>query len=141
MVQGLDEASIRRIAIEAADESSCIVFAEAPRLERCVLNLMTNALKYSAADSPVRLRLFREQGRVVLDVIDCGIGIAPETAKRLFDRYYRSPGGKAQAEGLGLGLYIARLIVEAHGGRIEVLSEIGKGSTFRLILPPYVESS
>ncbi len=141
VVQGLDDASTRRIAIEAKDESPCIVFAEAPRLERCVLNLITNALKYSAADSPVRLRLFRDQGRVVLDVIDCGIGIAPETAKRLFDRYYRSAGGKAQAEGLGLGLYIARLIVEAHGGRIEVLSEIGKGSTFRLILPPYVKPS
>ncbi len=141
VVQRLDEASTRRIAIEGKDESPCIVFAEAPRLERCVLNLITNALKYSAADSPVRLRLFRDQGRVVLDVIDCGIGIAPETAKKLFDRYYRSAGGKAQAEGLGLGLYIARLIVEAHGGRIEVLSEIGKGSTFRLILPPHVESS
>jgi signal transduction histidine kinase len=55
--------------------------------------------------------------------------------KMLFDRYYRTNAGKARASGLGLGLYIARLIVEAHGGRIDVSSELGKGSTFRVILP------
>jgi len=104
-----------------------------------VVNLITNALKYSAEHSPVRIRLSRDPGRVVLDVIDYGIGVAPDTAKRLFDRYYRSAGGKAHTEGLGLGLYIARLIVEAHGGRIEVLSEMGKGSTFRILLPLPVE--
>ncbi len=140
MVERLDQAQARRIAIEAEDESPYTVFADAPRLERCVVNLVTNALKYSAEDSPVRIRLSRDRSRVVLDVIDRGIGVAPETAKRLFDRYYRSAGGKAQAEGLGLGLYIARLIVEAHGGRIEVLSEIGKGSTFRVLLPAPVGS-
>jgi two-component system, NtrC family, sensor histidine kinase KinB len=141
MVERLDEAQARRIAIEAEDESPYLVFADAPRLERCVVNLITNALKYSAEDSPVRIRLSRDRSCVVLDVIDRGIGIAPETAKRLFDRYYRSAGGKAHTEGLGLGLYIARLIVEAHGGRIEVLSEIGKGSTFKMLLPAPVESA
>ena len=67
-------------------------------------------------------------------MIDRGIGIAPESVKMLFDRYYRTTAGKARASGLGLGLYIARLIVEAHGGRIDVSSEVGKGSTFRVTL-------
>ena len=68
-------------------------------------------------------------------MIDHGIGIPPESVKRLFERYYRTNVGKARAEGLGLGLYIARMIVEAHGGRIDVSSEVGKGSTFTLSLP------
>jgi two-component system, NtrC family, sensor histidine kinase KinB len=136
VVERLDEARARRIAIEATEEEGpYTVLADTRQLERCVVNLLTNALKYSPEDSPVRIRLSREGSLTVLDVVDRGIGIAPETAQKLFDRYYRTAGGKAQAEGLGLGLYIARLIVEAHGGRIEVLSEIGKGSTLRVILP------
>jgi len=106
----------------------------ASRLERVVANFVTNALKYSAEDAPVSVRLARRGSDVSLEVIDRGIGIAPESVNRLFERYYRAPGGKARASGLGLGLYIARLIVEAHGGRIDVSSEVGKGSTFRLIL-------
>ncbi len=78
----------------------------------------TNALKYSAEDAPVRARLARNGSDIVLEVIDRGIGIAPESVKMLFDRYYRTTGGKARAAGLGLGLYIARLIVEAHGGEL-----------------------
>ncbi len=140
VVERMDEASAHRIAIEANDEGPYTVLADAPQLERCVVNLLTNALKYSPEGSPVGLRLFREGSRIGLDVVDRGIGIAPETAKKLFDRYYRATTGKAQAEGLGLGLYIARLIVEGHDGRIDVLSEIGKGSTFRLILPAHGES-
>jgi nitrogen-specific signal transduction histidine kinase len=83
----------------------------------------------------VTARLRREEGAVVLEVTDRGIGIAPDAAKDIFARYYRARTAKTTASGLGLGLYIARLIVEAHGGRIEVSSEVGKGSTFRLSLP------
>jgi NtrC-family two-component system sensor histidine kinase KinB len=136
VVERLDGARTGRIVIEAGDGPPYIVFADALRIERCVVNLLTNALKYSPEESSVRIRLSRHRDQVVIDVIDSGIGVAPEALKRLFDRFYRTPGGKAKAEGLGLGLYIARLIVEAHGGRIEVHSEIGKGSTFSLILPP-----
>ena len=71
----------------------------------------------------------------MLEVIDRGIGIALESVKQLFERYYRAPGGKARAS--GLGLYIARLIVEAHGGRTDVSSEVGKGCTFKPILPSH----
>ena len=67
-------------------------------------------------------------------MIDHGVGIAPESVHRLFERYYRAPTG-SNVGGLGLGLYITRFIAEAHGGRVDVRSELGKGSTFSLVLP------
>ncbi|HSO36758.1 MAG TPA: sensor histidine kinase, partial [Labilithrix sp.] len=103
-----------------------------------VSNLLTNALKYSADDAPVLVRIVRAGSSVQLSVVDHGIGIAAESLEMLFDRYYRASAGKARAEGLGLGLYIARLIVEAHGGRIDVVSQLGSGSTFRVTLPSHV---
>jgi PAS domain S-box-containing protein len=136
-VDSLDEARTGRITLETADAraASYAVFADASRLERVITNLLTNALKYSAEDTPVTVRFAQKGNEVTLDVIDRGIGIPAENVKRLFDRYYRTTAGKARAGGLGLGLYIARLVIEAHGGRIDVSSEVGRGSTFTLILP------
>ena len=65
---------------------------------------------------------------------DRGIGIAPEDVPHVFERFFRARGAR-QPEGLGLGLYITRLLVHAHGGRIEVASQLGQGSTFRVVLP------
>jgi signal transduction histidine kinase len=132
----LDEDRARRITITTDKASRYTVLADGPRLERVINNLLTNALKYSAENAPVLIRIAQTDSGIELDIVDRGIGIAPESIKRLFDRYYRTPGGKARASGLGLGLYIARLIVEAHGGRIGVHSVVGEGSTFRLNLPP-----
>jgi PAS domain S-box-containing protein len=135
VVERLDDTRARRIAIEANAATSYPVLVDEARFDRVISNLLTNALKYSPEDAPVTVRLGQKEGVVELDVIDRGIGIAPEALKRVFDRYYRTSGGKASASGLGLGLYIVRQIVEAHGGRIAVRSEVGKGSTFRLSLP------
>jgi PAS domain S-box-containing protein len=135
VVDSLDDARARRVKVETDDATPHVVRGDAARLERVVANFITNALKYSADDAPVIVRLRRNESDVVIEVVDRGIGIAPESVNRLFERYYRAPGGNARANGLGLGLYIARLIVEAHGGRIEVSSEVGKGSTFSVILP------
>jgi len=134
-IDSLDDARARRITIEADAASTYVVLGDGPRLERVVANLLTNALKYSAEDAPVTARLGREGNSVVFDVVDRGIGIAPESCSKLFERYYRTTGGKAHATGLGLGLYISRLIVEGHGGTITVSSELGSGSTFRMMLP------
>lgn len=131
----IDDERARRIMIERHDDAPYRVLADAARLERVVANLVTNALKYSATDAPVTLRFTRNAGMVELDVVDRGIGIAPESVSRLFERYFRTPAGKARASGLGLGLYIARLIAEAHGGRLEVSSQVAAGSTFKLVLP------
>ena len=135
VVDGMDASRAERITIETGGSPSYVVLGDASRLERVVTNLLTNALKYSAENAPVIARFARKGSYVELDVIDRGIGIAPESVRMLFDRYYRTTAGKARASGLGLGLYIARLIVEAHGGRIDVSSVVGEGSTFRLILP------
>ncbi len=139
-IDSLDDASARRITVETAAASRYVVLGDAPRLERVVTNLLTNALKYSADDAPVTARLGVQANAVVFDVVDRGIGIAPESRGRLFERYYRTTGGKARASGLGLGLYISRLIVDGHGGTLTVSSELDGGSTFTLSLPAYART-
>jgi signal transduction histidine kinase len=105
-------------------------------LERIVMNLLTNAVKYSPPEARVKLAARRTGGMVTISVSDQGPGIAPEDRDRLFDRFYRTRASAAgKIEGLGLGLYIVRMLVEAHGGRISVHSELGKGSTFTFTVP------
>jgi len=110
------------------------VSADYARLERIITNLLTNALKYSAPDTPVIIRAQREDASVVVSVTDHGRGIAPEDISHLFERYYRV-NRDHDTEGIGLGLYITKRMVEAHGGRIWVESEVGQGSTFTFTLP------
>jgi len=110
------------------------VSADPDRLARILTNLWSNALKYSEPGTPVIVS-FEQRGREVITLVtDRGRGIPPEDLPKLFQRYFKSEAGKAR-EGLGLGLYVARILVEAHGGRIWVESEIGKGSTFSFSLP------
>lgn len=123
-----------RIRVEAPAELPP-VFADPVRLERILMNLLTNALKYSPPDTPVEVSLARRDGEVVTSVSDHGRGIPPEEMPRLFERYYRVKGPGDCKEGLGLGLYIVRGLVEAHGGRVWATSEVGKGSTFSFSLP------
>jgi signal transduction histidine kinase len=111
------------------------VLADAARLTRVVVNLLTNALKYSPPGSPVEVRLVDEEARVVVTVRDQGPGLRPEEAAHLFQKYYRTRSTARKSEGLGLGLYISRLIVEAHGGRIWVESLPGQGAAFSFCLP------
>jgi signal transduction histidine kinase len=104
------------------------------RLERVVVNLLSNAIKYCPPGTPIEVRLEREAREAVITVRDAGPGIAPDKAERLFEKYFRLRTVKG-VEGLGLGLYISRLIVEAHGGRIWVRSVPGEGSTFGFTVP------
>jgi PAS domain S-box-containing protein len=110
------------------------VNADADRLERILLNLLTNALKYAEAGTPVLLRAARREREVVISVSDQGSGIEPDELSHLFERFYRASGSR-KAEGIGLGLYITRLLVEAHGGQIWADSLVGQGSTFSFTLP------
>ena len=135
VISQLDDTRAKRIVVEANGAGPCALLADARRVERCITNLLTNALKYSDDDTQVEVRISRTEDHVAIDVIDRGIGTPTEHFEHIFERYDRTAAGKERSGGIGLGLYITHLIVEAHGGRIEVSSEVGKGSTFRLTLP------
>ena len=111
------------------------VRADADRLERVLLNLLTNALKYSPAGTPVAVRAVPQEREVEITVADRGPGIPPDELPHLFHRYYRTRATRNHRESLGLGLYIAKGIVDAHGGRIWAESTLGVGSTFHFTLP------
>lgn len=105
-------------------------------LGQVFLNLLENAVKYTREDKRIRLRVRREKQKVLFEVEDNGIGIAPRDLKRIFERFYRSDDLLSRAtEGSGLGLSIARMIVVAHGGKLTVKSRLSQGSTFTVELP------
>jgi signal transduction histidine kinase len=110
------------------------VEADPDRLERIIVNLLANALKYAPGPSPVHLRASPRGGEVLISVRDEGPGIAPEDLPHIFERFYRSDSVRG-VDGLGLGLYICRKLVDAHGGRIWVESSRGGGSEFHVALP------
>jgi signal transduction histidine kinase len=97
-----------------------------------VTNLIDNALKY-APDGPIVVRIERQPNQACLAVIDQGPGIAPAEQERIFERFGRA--AEATASGMGLGLYISRALVDAHGGRLWVESTPGHGATFSVTLP------
>ncbi len=110
------------------------VLADENRLDRIVTNLLSNALKYADPGTPVLMHARRLNGFVVVSLTDQGQGIDPDDVPHLFERFSRMKAAR-KIEGIGLGLYITRMLVEAHGGHIEVASEVGKGSTFTFTLP------
>jgi len=122
---------IDRVRLEVPDDLPP-VHADGDRLHRIITNLLSNALKYS--ESPVQVRAFRQDDEVVVSISDLGPGITSDDLPHIFQRFYRAKGTR-RADGIGLGLYITRLLVEAHDGRIWVESEPGKGSTFHFTLP------
>lgn len=99
-------------------------------------NLIENAVRYSSPPSPVRVSLFVEEAAALLQVADQGIGISEEALPRVFDLYYRADSAKEVAvDGLGLGLYVTKQIVDSHRGEISVTSVTGSGTTFEVRLP------
>jgi signal transduction histidine kinase len=113
---------------------SARAFADERRVRQIVGNIVGNAVKYTE-HGRVDVRIALEQDQVVVEVADTGPGIAPEEHEAIFQEYWQSREAHRRRAGTGLGLAISRRLVEMHGGRIEVTSEIGKGSTFRVILP------
>lgn len=111
------------------------------RISQVLINLLSNARKYSPKGSPITITLQQSGYDTMIGVRDMGVGIPSEALPRIFEQFYRVPGIEPQngeRAGTGLGLYISRKIVERHGGRIEVQSIPGTGSTFTVILPVYV---
>ncbi len=113
-----------------------IVRGDPARLRQLFLVLLDNAVRYSKSEGSVEVAIGRSDGEVTVSVSDRGIGIPPEELDGIFERFRR--GGRAASmneEGLGLGLPVARAIVEAHKGRIEMKSQVGKGTTVTVALP------
>lgn len=111
------------------------ILADPAAIEQTLVNLLDNAVKYSGDSRQVTVRLRTIGSAAVIEVVDRGIGIAKDEQRRIFERFYRGSGGAADRNGFGLGLPIVNELVHAHGGRVEVESQPGKGSTFRVIVP------
>ncbi len=115
-----------------------VVSVDATRIRQLILNLLTNAVKYTPPGGTVRMQLGAADGRVTLSVADTGIGIAPGDLPHIFDRFWRADSARTRTgerPGAGLGLAISKWIAEAHGGRIDVVSRPGRGTTFTVTLP------
>jgi signal transduction histidine kinase len=112
------------------------VTADRGRMFQLLDNLVSNAIKFTPPGGEVRVSVGAADGAVRLEVADTGIGIPAAEQKRLFERFFRaSTAADRQVQGTGLGLYIARAIVEAHGGEISFESETGRGTAFRVEIP------
>ncbi len=112
------------------------IYADKDTLMQAAINLLSNAVKYTPDNGKVILRSRLDEGTVSFEVADTGMGLSPEDRVKVFERFYRVAKDREMAPGTGLGLPLVKHIVEdVHGGRIEVESELGKGSTFRVVLP------
>lgn len=112
-----------------------LIYLDQSRIEQVVVNLLSNASKYSSQNSSIILRADKDQDSLLVEVTDEGIGISVEDQAKLFRAYQRLGKEIHKYKGLGLGLTIVKQIVETHGGRIWVTSELGKGSTFSFSIP------
>lgn len=123
------------VRVRLGAEDQAVVLGDADRLRQLLLNLVDNAIKYTPSGGDVTLTLKRQAGWVQIGVADTGCGIPPEDRPHIFDRFYRADRSRTRPGGAGLGLSIAKWVAEAHGGELEVESEVGQGTVFTLYLP------
>jgi two-component system, OmpR family, phosphate regulon sensor histidine kinase PhoR len=116
------------------DPPGPFVRADPAALEQVLVNLLDNAVKYSDTRREITLRIHAGDREAVVEVTDRGVGLARADQPRIFERFYRGSGA-SQRRGFGLGLPIVRELVQANGGRVDVASTLGVGSTFRVTLP------
>jgi heavy metal sensor kinase len=152
----LDEVDLREVLLEVAETASILgeqaavdvdvnvpakpvmMQVDRSRIRQLLMNLLTNAIKYTSAGGSVRIDSTTAEGRVVLSVEDSGLGIAPGDLPHVFDRFWRADPARSrtgQRPGAGLGLAICKWIAEAHGGTITVQSRPGRGTHFTVTLP------
>lgn len=110
------------------------VRADPAALEQVIANLLDNAVKYSGPIKEITVRVRSERNQAIVEIADRGVGVALADQARIFERFYRAPSA-AHRPGFGLGLPIVRELVHAHGGRVDMTSTVGVGSTFRVSLP------
>jgi signal transduction histidine kinase len=123
-----------RIALSADPELDAVE-GDARRIRQVIFNLLSNAVKFTPAGGTVDVSAAQVNGEVIVSVADTGPGLAPDDHERIFEEFQQTETGVAQGEGTGLGLALSKQLVELHGGRIWVDSELGRGSTFAFTLP------
>jgi signal transduction histidine kinase len=129
-------AEARGVQLAVRAPAPAAVMGDGLWLERLVLILLDNAIKFSKAGGHVSLTVSASADHVTLRVEDDGVGIAADALRHIFERFFQAdPARSSQAEGAGLGLALARWIVDHHGGTIQAESQLGKGSTFTVVLP------
>ncbi len=131
--QVLSQGTGVRVRLGAEDQA--VVLGDADRLRQLLLNLVDNAIKYTPSGGDVTLTLKRQAGWVQISVADTGCGIPEQDLPHIFERFYRADRSRTRPGGAGLGLSIAKWVAEAHGGELEVESEVGQGTVFTLYLP------
>ncbi|OFX24121.1 MAG: hypothetical protein A2V77_12085 [Anaeromyxobacter sp. RBG_16_69_14] len=135
LTQSAGALEVGRVELDLPPDLPC-ANADPARLERIFVNLIGNALKYSPEETQVRVSASAAagDGKILVSVADRGLGIDPEDLPRIFERFYRGKRTR-KADGLGLGLYIVQMLVEAHGGGVWAESRPGEGATFSFTLP------
>ncbi|MHD0397481.1 two-component system histidine kinase PnpS [Staphylococcus simulans] len=124
----------KNITLETDIEDHVMIDAQTSKIAQVVVNIVSNAINYSPQDSRVRVSVYKEDEKCILEVEDFGIGIAPEDQKHIFERFYRVDKARSRdSGGTGLGLSITKHIVEAYHGRIQIDSQVGMGTTFKVI--------
>jgi two-component system phosphate regulon sensor histidine kinase PhoR len=140
----LVQATVRRFAQQAeraglrisaeAEGGAVMIIGDEERLERALSNLVANAIKFTEPGGTVEIRVEKAEDHVAIGVRDTGVGIEPDQAERVFERFYKADRGRGGG-GIGLGLAIVKHIAQAHEGTVTVESRPGRGSTFTLQLP------
>ncbi len=129
-------ANAAKVLIEADFDAGLALPCDPSMIERALVNLLENAIKYGGSGGRVAFRIARENNQAVLEVRDFGAGISSEHLPRIFERFYRTDKARSREQGgTGLGLSIVKHIAESHGGRVSVESSPGAGATFRIHLP------
>jgi signal transduction histidine kinase len=131
-------AKVKNISIKHSKASKTItILAEIQSLQEAIAALLDNAIKYSPKNSSVEIKVYAEQKQAIVNIKDNGPGISKENLGHVFDRFYRGDQSrtKSKTSGYGLGLSIAKNIVELHEGHIKASSRLGKGSSFSIYLP------
>jgi signal transduction histidine kinase len=134
-------ATARAITLRCETASAVVAKGDAGWLERLVLNLLDNAMKFTREGGCVVVRVSRNGERALLEVVDSGIGMAPEVMAHVFERFYQADPSRSSASGgAGLGLSLVKWIVDRHHGTVTVESTPDQGSTFRVTLPAFTNA-
>lgn len=105
------------------------------KIEEVLYNLLDNAIKFNKNGGTVKITTYREGREIAIEVTDTGVGIPQEEINSIFEKYYRASNISRAKRGLGLGLFIVKRILQIHGSRFSVISQPGKGTTFKFYLP------